>query len=77
MFVTLAILGVFFLAFMLYPGSSNFKSVYFFQEKNANQTKINQQNKNKRTKNNNGNNFSRTKTSKRGKIVYFAFLKKI
>ena len=52
MFVTLAILGVFFLAFMLYPGSSNFKSVYFFQEKNANQTKINQQNKNKRTKNN-------------------------
>ena len=46
----------------------------FWTHKNA---KTNQQNKNKTTKINRGNKFSRTKTSKRGKIVYFAFLKKI
>ena len=33
--------------------------------------------KNKRTKSNKGNKFLHTKTSKRGEIVYFAFLKKI
>ena len=36
-----------------------------------------QQNKNKRTKNNKGNNFLRMKSSRRGKIGYFEFLKKI
>ena len=40
---------------------------------NANQTKTNLQNKIKRAKNNKGNNFLRTKTSKRGEIVCFAF----
>ena len=53
-------------------------SAYFFYEKifsvkDANQTKINQKGKNMRRKNNKGNNFSRIKTSKSGKIVYFAF----
>ena len=72
MFVTLAILGVFFLAFMLYPGSSNYKSVYFFKKKtqikpkSTNKTKISEQ---KTTKD---NNFSRTETSKWRKSVYFA-----
>ena len=48
----------------------------FWVYKNANQIKINQQNKIKRIKHNKSNNFSRIKTSKRGKIVHFAFLKK-
>ena len=49
----------------------------FWIHKNANQTKASQQNKNKRTKKTKGKNFSHRKTSKRVKIVCFAFLKKI
>ena len=45
--------------------------------KNANQAKTKEQNKNKRTKNNKNKGFSCIKTSKRGKIVCFAFLKKL
>ena len=42
-------------------------------ERKKRKSNQNQQNKNKRTKNNKGNNFLCTKTSKRGKIVYFVF----
>ena len=53
-------------------------SVYFlrkdFEQKNANQAKINLQNKYKRRLNNKSSNFSRRKPSKRVEIVCFRFL---
>ena len=52
-------------------------SLFFYEKisryKNANQTKTNQQNKNKRTTNNKGNNFLRIKSSKREKNGWFWF----
>ena len=49
----------------------------FLRTKTQIKPNITNKNTNKRTKNNKGSNFLRRKTSKRGKIGYFAFLKKI
>ena len=60
----------------------NFERVYFFLRKNLEPAKKHKPNQSQlikqkqANKNNKGNNFLRRKTSKRGKVVYFAFLKK-
>ena len=59
------------------------RTILIFLQKNFERTKtqIKQKSTNKtktsKKKNNKGNNFSRRKTSKSGKVVYFEFLKKI